>query len=261
MKCLSTLEFPVPQQDQNPSNAGHFRAFNPVSEHRDQRPTATPGLALHPGASAHEIDEAIWPGRRVTKDVRNSFVSRARHWIGNLPDGKPYLPPVGDRGDYQLSPEVRCDWHDFLALSREGLASGVDGADVLEQALALVRGRPFLGIDPATYCWAEMDTQEMISSVVDVAHVLSAIRLGQGDTHSARDAASRGLLVEPGSELLHCDAIRAAAMQGDSEETARLSGRLRAQIELVDPESGLTAATVALLAQVASRATSAAPTG
>ena len=95
-------------------------------------------------------------------------------------------------------------------------------------------------------------TQEMISSVVDVAHVLSAIRLDQGDARSAQDAAARGLLVEPGSELLHCDAIRAAALQGDSEEIARLSERLRAQIESIDPDGGVGEDTAALLRQVAS---------
>lgn len=222
----------------------------PSSNRRARATEFVTYLVLHPGGSAHEIDETIWPGRRVTKDARNSFVSRVRHWLGNAPDGQPYLPMVGDRGDYRLSPEVRCDWHDFLRMAREGLSGGPDGADVLEQALELVRGRPFLGIDPTTYCWAEADTQEMISSVVDVAHVLSVIRLDQGAARSARDAAARGLLVEPGSELLHCDAIRAAAMQGDSEEIARLTERLRAQIELIDPEAGLSEVTVALLSQV-----------
>jgi LysM repeat protein/DNA-binding SARP family transcriptional activator len=207
-------------------------------------------LALHPGASAHEIDEAIWPGRRVAKEMRNSFVSRVRHWLGSDPDGQPFLPLVGDHGDYRLSAEVSCDWHDFLRFAREGLASGPVGADLLARALSLVRARPFLGIDPTTYNWAEADTQEMVSAVVDVAHVLSVLQLGRGDARAAQDAAARGLLVEPGSEILHCDAIRAAAARGDSEEIARLSARLRAQIELVDPDGGVGEATSELLREL-----------
>lgn len=210
-------------------------------------------LALHPGASAHEIDEAIWPGRRVAKEMRNSFVSRVRHWLGNDSDGQLFLPLVGDHGDYRLSPEFDCDWHVFLRLAREGLARGPNGADLLEQALTLVRGRPFLGVDPTTYIWAEADAQEMVSAVVDVAHVLSALQLGLGDSRAAQDAASRGLLAEPGSEVLHCDAIRAAAAKGDSEEIVRLSARLRAQIEAIEPDGGFGEETIELLRQLSPR--------
>ncbi len=208
-------------------------------------------LALHSGGSAHEVDEAIWPGRRVTKQTRNSFVSRVRQWLGTTPTGEPYLPLVGDHGDYRMSPTISCDWQDFLRLARDGLASDYDGAESLEQALVLVRGRPFLGIDPTTYVWAEADAQEMIGAIVDVAHVLSTTRLEQGDARAAQDAAARGLLVEPGSELLHCDAIRAAAARGDSLEIARLSDRLRAQIETMDPDGGVGDDTAELLRRVA----------
>lgn len=212
-------------------------------------------LALHPGAGAHEIDEAIWPGRRVAKEMRNSFVSRVRHWLGYDLDGQPFLPLVADHGDYRLSPEVDCDWHELLRFAREGLASGPGGVDLLEHALALVRGRPFLGVDPTTYIWAEADTQEMVSTVVDVAHMLSALQLGHGDARAAQDAAARGLRVEPASELLHCDAIRAAAARGDSEEVARLAARLRAQIELVDPDAGVAEATAGLLRELSASKT------
>lgn len=212
-------------------------------------------LALHPGAGAHEIDEAIWPGRRVAKEMRNSFVSRVRHWLGYDLDGQPFLPLVADHGDYRLNPEVDCDWHELLRLAREGLASGPGGVDLLEHALALVRGRPFLGVDPTTYIWAEADTQEMVSTVVDVAHMLSALQLGHGDARAAQDAAARGLRVEPASELLHCDAIRAAAARGDSEEVARLAARLRAQIELVDPDAGVAEATAGLLRELSASKT------
>jgi nucleoid-associated protein YgaU len=204
-------------------------------------------LALHPGASAHEIDEAMWPGRRVTVETRNTFVSRARSWLGSAPDNAPYLPFVAEAGDYRVSDAVSCDWHDFLRLAHEGLATGHDGADALERALQLVRGRPFLGIDPTAYIWAESDAQEMTSSIVDIAHELCVIRLDQHDTRAALKAAARGLLADPASELLYGHAIRAAALEGQTDVIDRLVGRLRAQTEAIDPDAGLSDEIIELL--------------
>lgn len=224
------------------------RADDEAAPNRRRRATELIAyLALHPGASAHEIDEALWPGKRIEKTTRNPFISRARQWLGRSPDGEPYFPLVVDGGNYQLRPDVSCDWHDFVRLSQRGLASGAEGATALAAALELVRGRPFLGVDPATYTWAEADVQEMISAVVDVAHVLSAARCDVGDYRGAQEAAAKGLLAEPCSELLYRDAIRAAAGAGDSDEVERLAARLRHEIALVDPEELLDDATVDLV--------------
>lgn len=207
-------------------------------------------LTLHPGASPHELDEAMWPGRRVAKNTRNPFVSRVRHWLGRTPDGEPYLPLVADGGEYRLRPEVTCDWHDFLRLAHTGLSQGAEGVVDLAAALDLVRGRPFLGTDPVTYTWAEADTQEMISAIVDVAHVLSVTRCEFGDHRGAQEAAARGLLVEPYSELLYRDAIKAAAARGDHAEVDRLANRLRHELALIDPEDGIADETAALLSAI-----------
>ena len=204
-------------------------------------------LALHPGASGPEIDEALWPGKRVEKGTRNPFISRARQWLGRSPEGEPYLPLVVDGGSYKLRPEVSCDWHDFVRFAKLGLDGGQDGAMALAAALDLVRGRPFLGVDPATYTWAEAEAQEMISAIVDVAHVLSAMRCEAGDYRRAQEAAARGLMAEPCSELLYRDAMRAAVAAGDREEVERLAARLRHEIALVDPEETLDDETVGLL--------------
>lgn len=204
-------------------------------------------LALHPGATANQIDEAMWPGRRVAKTTRNPFISRVRQWLGRTPDGQPYLPLVADGGRYRLAAEVTCDWHDFVRLARGSLAGGSDGADDLDEALQLVRGRPFLGVDPATYTWAEADMQEMISAIVDVAHVLSVARFDAGDYRGAQQAASKGLLVEPCSELLYRDAIRAAATRGDHQEAERLAERLRAEVARLDPDDGVDDETAELI--------------
>ena len=107
-------------------------------------------LALHPGSTAHALDEALWPGTRVGAKTRNSAVSWVRLWLGEAPDGQPYLMNVGDTGVYRLHPDVTTDWHDFLTLARRGLEAGPDGVNDLAAALDLVRGRSFTGIDPAT---------------------------------------------------------------------------------------------------------------
>jgi nucleoid-associated protein YgaU/DNA-binding SARP family transcriptional activator len=227
------------------------RADDEAAPNRRRRATELVAyLALHPGATSHQIDEAMWPGKRIEKTTRSPFVSRARQWLGRTPDGEPYLPQAADGGTYRLRPDVSCDWHDFVRFSQLGLASGPDAAGALTAALALVRGRPFLGVDPATYTWAEADIQEMISAVVDVAHVLSVARFDAGDYRGAQEAAAKGLLAEPCSELLYRDAIRAAAAAGDRDEVERLAARLRHEIELVDPEETLDEETANLIVSV-----------
>jgi DNA-binding SARP family transcriptional activator len=209
-------------------------------------------LTLHPGASAHEIDEAMWPGRRVTHETRNTFVSRTRSWLGTAPDSTPHLPLVAEAGDYRVGPSVTCDWHDFLRLAHEGLTAGPEGAETLELALQLVKGRPFLGIDPTGYIWAESDAQEMVSSIVDIAHELCVIRLDQHDTRAVLKAAARGLLADPASELLYGHAIRAAALEGETDVIDRLVARLRVQTDAIDPDVGLSDEIIELLSSLSS---------
>jgi two-component SAPR family response regulator len=203
-------------------------------------------IALHPGADNHGIDDAVWPTRRVSTSTRNSATSRLRRWLGTDPDGEPWLPLVPDRGQYRFRPGVRCDWHEFQVLTKRGLARGPGFLEHLERALSLVRGRPFAGVDPAAFTWAEYDTQEMISAITDVAHLVSAARLGAGDLEGARSAAARGLVVEPCSERLTQDAIRAANAVGDSAEAERLVERLRTRLSAIDPDAEVDAETVEL---------------
>jgi hypothetical protein len=203
-------------------------------------------IALHPGADNHGIDDAVWPTRRVSTSTRNSATSRLRRWLGTAPDGEPWLPLVPDRGQYRFRPDVSCDWHDFQTMTRRGLGGGVDGLEDLAAALALVRGRPFTGVDPACYTWAEYDTQEMISAITDVAHVLSTARLATGDAAGARQAAAQGMLVEPCSELLAKDAIRAVTALGDHDAAMAILTRLRSRLTEVDPDADVHPDTVAL---------------
>jgi DNA-binding SARP family transcriptional activator len=206
-------------------------------------------LALHPGASAAELDEALWPGQRVTYDMRNSLMSRTRTWLGTDADGRPYLEHSNNSGrGYRLHPAVRTDWHDLISLARHGLSD--DDCDQLDAALRLVRGRPFLGVDPAGYAWAEADAQTMISTIVDIAHAAAASLIDAGRTTAARSTLATGLTVEPASEALAYQAMLLAARSGDRDELERLAHRLREQLRAIDPDATLSASLGALLTPV-----------
>jgi DNA-binding SARP family transcriptional activator len=201
-------------------------------------------LVLHPGASRHELDEVLWPGRRVGRNTRNPFVSRTRQWLGRTPAGDAYLPLVAETGEYRLREEITSDWNDFVAAALHGTRDDKVDVGELREALGLVRGRPFQGIDPVMYGWADPDVQEMVSAVVDVAHLLAAAAYASGDLRTAAAAAARGLTVDPGSELLHRDALLVAHGLGDGIALERAACRLRAQ---VDDEDELMPETLALL--------------
>ena len=169
--------------------------------------------------------------------MRNSLVTRTRTWLGTDIDGGLHLPLVTGTNGYGLADSFASDWDDFLALARSGIEN--DDVTALQDSLRLVRGRPFLGVDPASYVWAEAVTQEMISSIVDVAYELAARLLEDGDAPGAQDAAARGLLADPANETLHRAAINAALARGDRDDAARLETRLRIQLEDIDPDAAL----------------------
>lgn len=221
-------------------------ATTPATARRGRSLELLAYLALHPGASASELDDALWPGQRVTYDMRNSLISRTRTWLGTDRDGRPYLDHSNNSGrGYRLHPAVRTDWHDLLRLARQGLTE--DDGDQLDAALRLVRGRPFLGVDPASYAWAEADAQTMISTIVDIAHDTATRLMDAGRQTAARSALATGLTVEPASEALSYQAMLLAARTGDRNELQRIGHRLREQLRVIDPDATLDARLSALL--------------
>jgi hypothetical protein len=66
----------------------------------------------------------------------------------------------------------------------------------------------------------------MISSIVDIAHEVSARAQRAGDVALARRAASTGLLADRGSELLWRDALRAEWLAGNRPAVARMGDRV-----------------------------------
>ncbi|MHC3392401.1 LysM peptidoglycan-binding domain-containing protein [Streptomyces lavendulocolor] len=208
-------------------------------------------LALHPGKSRHELDEAVWPGQRVRADTRNTAISKLRAWLGRDPlleaddPSGAYLPTISG-GIYSFNDQVTSDWQQFQAYYREGMHySGTEADTALANALALVRGRPFSDINQSKYAWAEYDIQEMISAVVDVAHELATRRLAVRDYRAALAAASRGLVCDTMSELLYRDLFTIYSATGDRQGMERTAH----QLTRIEIESGSDSApeTVALI--------------
>ena len=155
-------------------------------------------LALHPAATPTSVDDAIWPSRTTEDNLntRNTATSKLRAWVGRNPAGEPYLP----RHRYTFSSEVTTDWDQWQHLVGPNPAKTPTAH--LEQALSLVRGRPFEGTQLRRYAWAEPLRQAMISAIADVAYELAHRRLMEGRWRAADEAAARAVSIEPGLERL-----------------------------------------------------------
>lgn len=179
-------------------------------------------LVLNPKATHSSVDEAIWPNRSSQDNLntRNTATSKLRRWLGDSPVGEPYLP----RHSYTFGPDVTSDWAEFSAHIGADLAR--TSTPALERALKLVRGRPFEGVHPRHYAWAEPLRQEIISAVVDVSYELAHRRLMEGRWRSAEEAVVVGITLEPGLERLWRLRILAAHegrnRQGEQEAIDRM---------------------------------------
>jgi len=192
-------------------------------------------LALHPGVDFTAIDAAMSPGKIVSNSTRNRNVSVLRRWLGTAPDDQDYLPRHNPDG-YRFLDPVTTDWDQWSEL----LPNGASGAPTerLDQALHLVRGRPFQDVKPRTYAWAETLMQEMIAAIVDVAHELGNRRLIAGRWRDATQSAVKGLSVEPGMERLWRIRILAehsagniAAVEDAIDRLLTITGKLGGDLE------------------------------
>ncbi|MFJ7306015.1 LysM peptidoglycan-binding domain-containing protein [Streptomyces sp. NPDC099088] len=164
-------------------------------------------LYFRPGRTADTLCadmDPLKPWSTATLNARLQFLRRA---LGNDPAGDPYVPRRRNGATpYRLAEGVRCDWTRFLQLAEHALPQGVDGLAELEEALSLVRGRPFGSQAPA---WAVPYQQEMITRITDVAHSVATHRTRPGphqDLAAARRAIEKGLNdVDGTAELLYRD--------------------------------------------------------
>ena len=145
---------------------------------------------------------ALWPERRVPLQTLANHLSVTRRALGLASDGRPRLRKQGRR---HLIVECETDWDRFKELASNG-----DEPDSWCRALALVRGRPFDGLDRGEWAQLEGHMAAVEASVVGVACRLGELALGRGEGGLAHGAALQGLLVSPWDERRYRLMMRAA---------------------------------------------------
>jgi hypothetical protein len=141
---------------------------------------------------------------------------------------------------------VRTDWSLWRDLVGESPATA--GTRQLERALSLVRGRPFDGVHPHRYSWADTLRQDMTRQIVDAAHELARRGLLAGRWHAADAATAVGLMIEPAWEPLWRLRIMAAHEAGNLAAAEEAVARLLAVTDALGGD--LAPATQELLAAV-----------
>ncbi len=204
-------------------------------------------LAMHPeGATTDEFATALWPERRVPLQTLANRLSETRRALGLASDGRPRLRKQGRR---HLIVEAETDWNHFRKL-----ASEADGADSWRRALALVRGRPFDGLDRGEWAQLEGHMAAVEASVVALACRLGEHALDRGEGGLAHWAALQGLLVSPWDERLYRLLMRAADELGNRGGIDAALRSLALALELEgDPLLGIHPKTSALYRSLTAR--------
>jgi hypothetical protein len=183
------------------------------------------------GWSLATFTEVIWRDRRGVeqpppppKTVRTRL-SDLRRWLGG-PD-----TVVAEGDQLRLGPAVEVDWWHFIALSAR--------PDTMVDALALVRGRPLVGVLDG---WAERDywTSAIEARVVGVAVAAGEAALRRNDWDEALADSEIGLRLCPYDQRLTRVAMRAAAGRNDLELVHAFVVRAEAELdhdEPLDPET------------------------
>ncbi|MEV5762671.1 LysM peptidoglycan-binding domain-containing protein [Streptomyces tendae] len=175
-------------------------------------------LFFRPGRSADTLCADMDPAHPWHPNTLNARMQGLRRSLGNDPDGNPYVPRRKTGQDpYHLAPTVQCDWTRFLQLAEHALPALPSGLPDLEQALSLVRGKPFGG---SPLPWAEPYQQEMTTRIVDVAHTVATYRTRPGphrNLSAARQAVATGLDVDHTAELLYRDWCRLEHAAGNRQ--------------------------------------------
>jgi DNA-binding SARP family transcriptional activator len=204
-------------------------------------------LAMHPeGATTDAFATALWPERRVPLQTLANRLSETRRALGLASDGRPRLRKQGRR---HLIVEAETDWDRF-----RDLASQTGGADSWRRALALVRGRPFDGLDRGEWAQLEGHMAAVEASVVALACRLGEHALDHGDGGLAHWAALQGLLVSPWDERLYRLLMRAADELGNRGGVDAALRSLALALELEgDPLLGIHPKTSALYRSLTAR--------
>lgn len=215
------------------------RLTGPASEGEPLVPTrqraleAVTYLALRESAVDREdLEISLFPdGANAAKTIYNT-VSSARRMLGD----ELFPPPEGGR--YELSPAVVTDYGLFCELVAEAdeTEDALAAADLLHEALTLVRGEPFTGVG-RSYAWVGPHRGMIVAQVVDAAEELAEVRLASGDWRAAEWAARQGLRAFPSDERMYRLLMRTARAAGNVPGVHRVFRELCDV--LADPELGV----------------------
>ncbi len=204
-------------------------------------------LAMHPeGATTPAWETALWPERRMPPQTIANRLSEARRALGFSPDGRPRLRKSGER---HFINEVVTDWQHF-----KQLAGQPDDPGTWNEALELVRGRPFSDLHQGQWTVLEGFAVEIEHAVVECALRLGGCELRAGRPDGAIRAAQRALRATPWDERLHRLLMEAADAAGDRAGVEATLRHLALVLEIDgDPLRGVHPETAALYARLSGR--------
>lgn len=207
-------------------------------------------LALHPGGvTASQLKTVIWPEAIPTQDTFNVNIYRARSSLGLDRDGNHHLPhAVMNDMAYSVGKYVTTDLARFTRLvARSSSATDqVEEADLLDEAIQLLRGQPFEGVRGYEWAYTGGTIAELEATISDAAHRLAQLALQIGDHKQATWSALQGLKAVPGSEPLYRDRMEAAHLAGDPAAVDRIVEELCRYVETLDPLDDLHPETIEL---------------
>lgn len=178
-----------------------------------------------------DLESTLFPHGTATSESIDHVIGSARALVGED------LLLLGPSGRVELSERVASDlglFVDLVAQADETDDAEV-AADLLRQALGLVRGEPFTGVG-RSYAWAAPRREMIVARVVDAAEELAELRLAAGDWRSAEWAARRGLTAFPSDERLYRLLMRTARAAGNIPGVQRVYRELCDV--LADPDMG-----------------------
>ncbi|MFI5831992.1 LysM peptidoglycan-binding domain-containing protein [Streptomyces sp. NPDC051578] len=205
----------------------------PGSAHAPRTTAVAALIHLRPGRSAEYLCKTMDPVNPWSTRTLHSRLSELRAAFGDTPDGQPLLPRPKN-GGYTFHRSVTSDWEQFTTLASQALAAGPrDGIADLENAMALVRGKPFDGRTPP---WADAVIQEMLSRITDTAHTLARWHTDSDnpDLDAARRTVLQALDVEETSELLYRDLLHLEWTAGNTHAVRKTVGRLQQMARTYD---------------------------
>ena len=201
----------------------------PASGHWRRSPTSPCARPRSTARTWRSASSPTGPTRRRRSTTRSA---PARALVGDE------LFPAPGSGRYELSPSVVTDYGVFceLVATADETEDAEAAADLLADALGLVRGEPFTGAGRG-YAWVGPHRGMIVTQVVDAAEELAEVRLATGDWRAAEWAARQGLRAFPSDERMYRLLMRTARAAGNVPGVNRVFRELCDV--LADPDFGV----------------------